>query len=146
MYNLKTSIQPFPSYETHYEIYWRVTLNNGSFIYRTPNIDNNGSIDSWLVLKEYLACGVNHITGFHFFFRDHWEEIGLNKDAFFFTKMVKAHYGGSTQSFYLGGYLNENRDGIFIKKFIVPEFVLHEEETRPISDHTLEKGLIWRRY
>ena len=135
---IKTSIT-FP--ETLSEVYWLATLNDHTKVYR----NDIGEKDSWLVFKEFLNDSDKYITGLHFFFRDNYVEIGWNKSAFFFTKMIKGEYGGSTQFFFCGGYLNDDGKSVHIKKYVLPELLIMEEEDRNINDPTLERGLIFNR-
>ena len=141
--DIKTSVS-FP--ETLHDVFWRVEFMNGHYAYR----NDVGETDSWLILKEYLRTKRKMVNSFnivamHFFFRDHWEEIGRDKQGWFFTKMIKGEYGGSTQFFFCGGYLNDDGKSVHIKKYVLPELLIMEEEDRNINDPTLERGLIFNR-
>ncbi len=120
---------------------WVVDLNTGERVYR-EQID--GKSDSWLRLKEYLSKNPNqYITGLYFRFRDHWEEVGRDKDGFFFTNGISCWYGGSPIPKFIGGYHENGK--IKVKKYSVPELLKEEiEEEREITDPTVQDGLIWR--
>ena len=67
---------------------WVVSLNTGENVYR-DQID--GMADSWKRLKDYLTENTHqYITSLHFRFRDHWEEIARDKQAFFLPIIVVA--------------------------------------------------------
>ena len=122
---------------------WVVDLNTGERVYR-EQID--GIDDSWKRLKTYLEENPNqYITGLYFRFRDHWEEVARDKNAFFFTNVIKCYYGGIPQFYFMGGWLNENNE-ISLKKYSIPELILEENSARKLEDPTLQDGLIWRSF
>lgn len=119
---------------------WRVTLNNGVYIYQN---DYQHSESSWLVLKKFLDNNRDkYITEMCFLFRDHFEGIGYNQPFFFFTKKMLAGFGSEhTQQFYVGG-AGTLEDGIKTKHFIVPELILKEEDTRDVMAESCRRGVI----
>ena len=120
---------------------WVVDLNTGERVYR-EQVD--GMDDSWKRLKQYLSENPQqYITGLYFRFRDHWEEIARDKEAFFFTNFILCHYGGKEQYSFVGGYLNDDKK-LHIKRFSIPELILDKEEYRDTADLSVQDGLIWR--
>ncbi len=126
--------------ENLFDCFWVVDLSNNERIYR----NDIGDRDSWLVLKDYLKKNNLNINALYFKFRDNWQCIARDKKAFFFTKMVKATYGtDNTQYFFCGGYLSDEGTHVVVKKYILPEILLMEEEYRDINDLTLDRGIYW---
>lgn len=125
------------------KVLWCANLNNDITVYRN---DKDNEPDSWLQLKEYIQSNDDvYIKSLYFRFRDNYVTIKDNASAFFFTKSISMWYGSNNhQEYFMGGYLtNDNK--IHIKKFILPELILKEEEYRHFDDPTIQRGLIWRK-
>lgn len=114
---------------------FEVTLSNGRIVYSKPNRR------SWLELKSYLGENPSiYIVGLKFAFRDHVETIYTGEADYFFTNSLLAHYGGPTQYFYIGGYMEGKVIRCF--KYMIPEVYLKEEFTRSVDDPSVQDGLI----
>lgn len=131
---------------------WVAELSNKETIYR-HQID--GEPDSWLRLRDYLIQTNTiifyrhqwepvYINKLYFRFRDHFEEIGYNKPAFFFSNFIRCLIEPGARPFhsFMGGYLHENGQ-VLIKRFAVPELILEHEEYVDLNDQKLLDGLIF---
>ncbi len=121
--------------ELRSEACWFVVLSDKTRVYSKTNRR------SWLELKQYLS-GHDYlkIIAMYVQFRDNTIEIATGNRDYFFSHAAIAYAGCPTQEQYLAGYRVENI--VHVKRYVVPELILIEEETRMLDDPTVKKGLI----
>lgn len=118
------------------EPHWQTMLSDGQTVHSV------GHRRSWLELKEYLQQNPNlSITEMWLRFRDHYELIGKGRKNYLFSHAAMGMVGGPTNQYAIAGYQVDNNE-VTIKKYILPEIVLVEEEQRSLDDPTVKKGLI----
>lgn len=117
---------------------WICTLSNGLTVYQDderPGHEEN----AWFRLKSYCKQNSCRITSMRLKFRSHTEHIYeeiLDAEGYFFCKGVMFGPGMKrTEYRYIAGVI---KDGILTtQKFVVPELVLIETETRDIQTSEL---------
>lgn len=123
---------------------WVVQLSNDTNAYYDdcrPGIENHSS---WSRLKEYCDKNKLYIKSMYLQFRSHYENIEPDKQAYFFSKMVRGVLVESTQKtyyYYLCGFVEEDKVKIF--KYSVPELIIEDVFYREISE--CEENLIWQK-
>lgn len=108
---------------------WEAVLDDDTKVYQDDYLNHSKS--SWERLGEYCKKNNRRIKYFRCGFRDNVITLPENKSGYFFKRMVRGYFGGTTRNFFLVGYV---QDGIIIiNKYSVPEFILDEETTRELD-------------
>lgn len=121
---------------------WIAGLSNGLTVYQSDNNPSLKNSNSWLGLKEYCELNNTHVTDMFLRFRDHTEEIGRNREGFFFIKSVLANITGYTQEFYHTGVVQKEEKHLHVVQWIIPEIIPFKSDVRPIDSDLVVHSLI----
>lgn len=112
---------------------WVAVLSNGLNVFEDRSMVPN----SWILLKEFCRLNDLYIRDFKLEFRSHHEQIHpLNAAGYFFCYGI---YGiiGENRSYnqYVVGVLENPEDKwVHITKWLVPELIIVETDTRNVKD------------
>lgn len=128
---------PSREYLIH-NVVWGVDLNDGRRIYQNDTTGNS----SWLELKEYLFNNKKlHIQNMFLQFRDNFQHVGSDNEAYFFSKRLMSQFGcENDQFFYIVGATNN--DNLHVKHFRIPDLIIGEEDDRDISNGQYIRNII----
>lgn len=118
--------------------FWIVHLSNGEILYQDDERYEEPAI---LRLKEYVESNNLSIIKIFIRFRSHWELAyeGIS-DGIYFRRSIKGGiFSEKNEHSLIIGHVQGNK--AYCKKWIVPEIICCEEETRIISKN--EEGVIW---
>lgn len=109
---------------------WIVRLSNGQTVYQDDDRPGLYKPSAWLRLRDFLQENPEiSIIGMTIGFRDNIVNVGDNADGYFFVKSVMGTPSDNRTigMWVVGTYQNGE---LFTKRYIVPEMILVEEETR----------------
>lgn len=118
---------------------WKVLLNNNEVIISDNSYINDES--DWIRLKKYCKSNNLHIESMWIIFRDNIKLIEKGQ-YYFFRRMSLSRFGKidrreQTYQYFIVGSTN-NLQSIHLKKYLVPELTLWEEEDRILDFDNLE--------
>lgn len=124
------------------DVRWIVTLSNNFVVFE----DKQSKENSWLNLKKFCETNQIFIKDLRLEFRSHTEYIEPNCAGYFFCYGIQARVGDtkSYHQYVIGTLKNINDEYLEITKWIVPELIISDIESRHINK--CKNSLILKEY